>query len=125
MPNSESNMARFWDRLGPDLYTACRQNNVADVKILASAGMDTSDLWEGLSNWSAAILTAASVHGREVAEFCLENARHHVGTLDSIGWCVLGNEELEPAYRFLVDSNLMDPETRIGQDRTIAWCCSR
>ena len=106
MASNVSIMARLSDWLGPELYTACRENNVSKVESLTSPGVESS-------KWSAAILTAASEQGTAVAEFCLKNNRNQLNLFDSIGKRVLGNEALEPAYRFLVDSNLMDPEHRI------------
>ena len=116
MANTVGVPARLSDMLGPELYAACRQNDVAQVKILTTPGIGSSNWLEEASKWSAAILAAASEHGTEVAEFCLTNARDRFSTLDGIGTWVLGWEALEPAYRFLVDSNLVDPEHRL--DRT-------
>lgn len=106
MADSVNIMTRLSEWLGPELFSACRQNDVMQVEALTSTSMESS-------KWSAAMLAAASEKSAEVAKFCMKNTRNKLNTLDSVGKWVLGNQGLEEAYQFLVDSNLVDPEHRL------------
>ena len=82
MADSSNAMVRIADLLGPRLYTACLQNNVAQVGILTSAGLDTNQ-------WSAAILAAASEKAMDVTSYCVQHVRNRLDTTDKILWrCV-------------------------------------
>lgn len=102
---------RLLDQLGPDLYSACTQNDVGRVENLTS-NMQSP-------NWSAAVVTAASNQAADVVAFCLRGEGQFSGTKDDTLWWVLADESLDPAYHFLVDSNFLDVNHGIDRTGTI------
>jgi hypothetical protein len=89
---------RIANQLGPELYTACVRNDVAEVEALTSTTTP---------NWSAAVIAAATGEATDVAAYCLRDKRK-TGIKDSALRWVLEDESLDPAYRFLVESNFID-----------------
>lgn len=83
MADSSSAMAEIADLLGPRMYTACLQNNVAEVEILTSAGLQYTD------QWAAAVLVAASEKAMDVTSYCVQHVENRRGMTDKIlWWCV-------------------------------------
>lgn len=91
---------RLLDQLGPDLYSACIQNDVAQVENLTSSIRSP--------NWFAAIVTVASNQAADVAGFCLRGEGQISGIKDHTLWWVLADGSLVPAYRFLVEWKFLD-----------------
>ena len=103
------NITRMIDEnLGHELYTACQHNDIAQVAALTSQPM-------GVAKWADAILAAASEKALEVASYCMRSSGDWISTTDRILVLVLYYESLEQAYRFLVESNLVNPEHRIDR----------
>jgi hypothetical protein len=91
-------MTRIAEQLGPELYVACSQNDVIRVEALTSTNP---------TNWSAAVIAAASNEAGAVVTYCLR-ARSCNGVLDAALRCILEDEELDPAYRFLDEANFVN-----------------
>lgn len=97
-------LTMFADRLGPKLYTACQQNDLAQVRVLTSTNMS-------VEKWSAATLVAASERAADVTELCVTSSES--GTRDTMLPLLFPHKSLDPAYRFLVESNLVSPDYEI------------
>ena len=96
--SAPSTMTRIAEQLGPELYTACLQNNVIRVEALTATNP---------TNWSAAVIAAASNQAREVVTYCLR-ARSCNGVLDAALRCILEDAELDSAYRFLDEAGFVN-----------------
>lgn len=95
------------DRLGSDLYTACIQNNVAQVKAMV-ANQESTD-------WAAAVVAAASREANDVVAYCLSDQSSGRIIYDALWW-IIYDEALDPAYRFMVECKFVDVNYEI--DRT-------
>ena len=83
MADRSSIMAEIADLLGPRLYTACLQNNVAEVEILTSAGLEFTE------QWAAAVVAAAFTEAMDVVSYCVQHVENRRGMNDKIlWWCV-------------------------------------
>lgn len=97
---------RIANQLGPDLYTACIENDVARVEAASSSMAST--------NWSAAVLAAASGQATDVLTYCLQD-KSKSGIMDDALWWILSDETLDPTYRFLVESKFVDVDREIDR----------
>lgn len=88
--------------LSDELYNACAQNDLARVNTL------TSD--PGFTSWPAAAVAAASNGATDVAAFCVRDAHAAKGPsiLDRTLLYIRAREDTDQAYRFLVESSLVD-----------------
>ena len=102
MENEFDIIANMAESLGPELYAACKQNDVAQVQALTT-NLDAS-------KWSNAVLTAASEKSIDVVRYGMENTPSPLRTTNEILFLVLYHPALEPAYRFLVESKLVKTE---------------
>lgn len=93
-------MAKVAEQLGPELYMACTSNDIAQVQVLTSNNNST--------NWSAVVIAAASERAGDVASYCFRDPSRATGIKDSTLSWIMGYEALDPSYRFLVESNLID-----------------
>lgn len=112
MPNELTIAARLAEELGPELCQACQRNDVAQVQSL-TADLSVCPHW---TPWTAAAAVVAAFEGAaDVARFCMQYGQrcYPKCAASRIVKLVWQYESLEPAYRFLVDNELMAPDHHV------------
>ena len=99
MAVGHSNIPTIAQQVGPELYSACAENDVARVEALTSRSIITS--------WPKIFIVAASKRAVDVATYCLAQANKLDITDEALRW-VLFDEESDPIYHFLVESKFVD-----------------
>ena len=104
MASSSNIMQRIANQLGPDLCSACIQNDVGQIEAAKSRSASI--------DWSTAVLAAASAQATDVLTYCLQDETKS-GIMDAALWTIVSDEDLDPAYRFLVESNFVDVDREV------------
>jgi hypothetical protein len=89
------------EQLGPELYMACTQNNVAQVQALTSNANSTA--W----SMASAAIVAASEDAEDVVSYCFRDPNRPAIKDCALRW-IMAYEALDPAYRLLVERNFVD-----------------